>query len=321
MMIEDNRPIMVTIRCAAYNHEPFIRQCLDGFVMQQTNFRFEAIVHDDASTDGTADIIREYAEKYPDVIKPIYETENQYSKRDGSLGRIMDAHTRGKYVAMCEGDDYWTDPLKLKKQVDFLESHPGYVVCVHRYKMYFQDSKIMDDEIYPLEVPPSGIFDLSYYVGGHEWFTQPLTTLYRKDALNADYSKGMKYYKDVAFFYFLLKNGKGYLMSDCSGVYRIHLGGVFSCIPHAQKIFNELLTIEEICRFDYNKYSVNLLLLNIKDNLQCVGLRLMWKQRKLLCSAFCLIAKMYGMRFALKLFVQSLHIKSSLMKLLSITKG
>ena len=75
----DNQ-IIVSIKCLVYNHAPYIRQCLDGFVMQKTNFRFEAIVHDDASTDGTQDIIREYAEKYPDIINPIYETENQYSK-------------------------------------------------------------------------------------------------------------------------------------------------------------------------------------------------------------------------------------------------
>ncbi len=81
----DNQ-IVVSIRCLTYNHAPYIRQCLDGFVMQKTNFRFEAIVHDDASTDGTQDIIREYEKKYPDIIKPIYEKENQYSKHDGSLG-------------------------------------------------------------------------------------------------------------------------------------------------------------------------------------------------------------------------------------------
>ena len=120
----NSQPLMVSIKCITYNHEPYIRQCLEGFVMQKTNFRFEAVVHDDASTDGTADIIREYAEKYPDIIKPIYETENQYSKKDGSLGRIMDAACTGKYIAMCEGDDYWTDPLKLQKQVDILESNP-----------------------------------------------------------------------------------------------------------------------------------------------------------------------------------------------------
>lgn len=117
--------ILVSIQCLVYNHEPYLRQCLDGFVMQKTNFRFEAIVHDDVSTDGSAAIIREYTEKYPDIIKPIYETENQYSKRDGSLRRIMNAACKGKYIALCEGDDYWIDPLKLQKQVDFLESHPN----------------------------------------------------------------------------------------------------------------------------------------------------------------------------------------------------
>ena len=125
-MKEDSKPLIVTIQCFTYNHENYIRQCLDGFVMQKTNFRFEAIVHDDASTDGTADIVREYADKYPDIIKPIIETENQYSKHDDSLSRIMDEHTHGKYVAICEGDDYWIDPLKLQKQVDFLESNPDF---------------------------------------------------------------------------------------------------------------------------------------------------------------------------------------------------
>lgn len=118
---------LVSIRCLVYNHEPYLRQCLEGFVMQKTNFPFEAIVHDDASTDGSAAIIREYAEKYPDIIKPIYETENQYSKRDGSLTRIVNSHLRGKYIAWCEGDDYWIDPMKLQKQVDFLEANPNYV--------------------------------------------------------------------------------------------------------------------------------------------------------------------------------------------------
>ncbi len=122
-MSEDKRPLMVTIQCFTYNHEAYIRQCLNGFIIQETDFRFEAVVHDDASTDGTAAIIREYAEKYPDVIRPIYETENQYSKRDGSLQRIMNSNCHGKYIACCEGDDYWIDPMKLQKQVDFMEKH------------------------------------------------------------------------------------------------------------------------------------------------------------------------------------------------------
>lgn len=133
---------LVSIRCLVYNHEPYLRQCLDGFVMQQTTFPFEAIVHDDASTDGSAAIIREYAEKYPDIIKPIYETENQYSKHDGSLARIMEAamHPNSKYVALCEGDDYWTDPNKLQIQVDFLESHLEYTMCFHRANTINQET-------------------------------------------------------------------------------------------------------------------------------------------------------------------------------------
>lgn len=133
-MEQNNKQPLVAIKCLVYNHEPYLRDCLNGFVMQQTNFPFVAIVHDDVSTDHSADIIREYAAKYPDIIMPIYETENQYSKQDGSISCIMQVAadaTGAKYIALCEGDDYWTDPLKLQKQVDFLESHPDYSMCFH----------------------------------------------------------------------------------------------------------------------------------------------------------------------------------------------
>lgn len=132
MMKEE--PILVAIYCLVYNHEPYLRDCFEGFVMQKTNFRFVAVVHDDCSPDGSVAIIREYEEKYPEIIKPIYETENQWSKHDGSLDRIMNkaiAATGAKYVAICEGDDYWTDPGKLQKQVDFLEGHLDYSMCFH----------------------------------------------------------------------------------------------------------------------------------------------------------------------------------------------
>lgn len=123
-----NKAPLLAIRCLTYNHEHYIRQCLEGFIIQKTTFPFIAIVHDDASTDKTAEIIEEYALKYPDIIKPILEKENQYSKHDGSLGRILNnaIPESVKYIAMCEGDDYWTDPLKLQIQVDFLENHPDY---------------------------------------------------------------------------------------------------------------------------------------------------------------------------------------------------
>lgn len=121
--------VEVSVVCNAYNHEKYIRSALEGFVMQKTSFPFEVLVHDDASTDHTAEIIREYEIKYPDIIKPIYSTENQYSKNDGSLSRIQYGRVQGKYIALCEGDDYWTDPLKLQKQYDLLESHPEIDIC------------------------------------------------------------------------------------------------------------------------------------------------------------------------------------------------
>lgn len=131
-MRKKEEPILVAIHCLVYNHKPYLRDCFEGFVKQKTNFRYVAIVHDDCSTDGSAAIIREYEEKKPDIFRPIYETENQWRKHDNSLERIMndaiDA-TGAKYVAMCEGDDYWTDPYKLQKQVDILEADETLMMC------------------------------------------------------------------------------------------------------------------------------------------------------------------------------------------------
>lgn len=113
---------LVSISCITYNHAPFIRECLDGFLMQQTNFPFEILIHDDASTDGTKEIIEEYVDKYSDLIFPIYQTENQYTQGvRGMMARFNFPRAKGKYIALCEGDDYWTDPLKLQKQVNLME--------------------------------------------------------------------------------------------------------------------------------------------------------------------------------------------------------
>lgn len=127
---EDTVPL-VSISCITYNHENYIRDAIEGFLMQKTTFPVEILIHDDASTDKTASIVREYEEKYPQLIKPIYQTENQYSKRDGTIGRIQRGRARGKYYATCEGDDYWTDPLKLQKQVDLMETKPDCTICFH----------------------------------------------------------------------------------------------------------------------------------------------------------------------------------------------
>ena len=139
---------LVSVDCATYNHEPYIAQALDGFLMQKTNFPFEVIVHDDASTDHTAEIIREYEARFPKIIKPIYETDNQYSKHDGSLGRIMAAACKGKYIAFCEGDDYWTDGNKLQMQVDFLEGNPEYGMCYTMARQFIQKKRTFSKTLF-----------------------------------------------------------------------------------------------------------------------------------------------------------------------------
>ena len=121
---------LVSILCTAYNHEKYIRQTLESFLSQKTNFKYEIIVHDDASEDKTPEIIRELAAEHADIICPIYQKENQY-KNDPDMLSLLVPKARGKYIAICEGDDYWTDPGKLQMQVDWLETHPDYSACVH----------------------------------------------------------------------------------------------------------------------------------------------------------------------------------------------
>lgn len=122
---------LVSIRCMTYNHEKYIARALESFLEQETSFPFEIVVHDDASSDSTAAIIRKYEQRYPGIVKPIYEFENQYSKHDGSLTRAINAKLRGRYIALCEGDDYWCDSRKLQMAVDLLENDESYSACAH----------------------------------------------------------------------------------------------------------------------------------------------------------------------------------------------
>lgn len=128
-MMQDN--IKVSITCLTYNHESYIRKTLEGFLMQKTNFQYEVLIHDDASTDDTANIIREYEKKYPNIIKAIYQSENQHSKGIAIQNVFQKPRAKGKYIAFCEGDDYWCDPNKLQMQVDYMEKHPECYMCVH----------------------------------------------------------------------------------------------------------------------------------------------------------------------------------------------
>jgi glycosyltransferase involved in cell wall biosynthesis len=135
----------VSICAVAYNHAPYIRECLNGFLKQKTDFPFEILIHDDASTDGTGDIIREYAKKYPDIIRPMLETENQYSKGITNIsGAFNFPRARGKYIALSDCDDYWCDPEKLRVQTDYMESHPECMLTVHCAKTVNENGEFVN---------------------------------------------------------------------------------------------------------------------------------------------------------------------------------
>lgn len=127
---QTKEPPIVSVCCTTYNHENFISEAIDGFLMQETNFPFEIIIRDDCSSDNTAEIVRNYAENYPHLIKPIFETQNCFSKGIKPMPEIY-KKASGKYFALCEGDDYWIDPLKLQKQVDIFMTNSDVSICFH----------------------------------------------------------------------------------------------------------------------------------------------------------------------------------------------
>ena len=228
---------LVSICCLTYNHAPYIRDCLDSFLAQQTTFPIEILIHDDASTDGTDDIIRQYASRYPDIILPLYETQNQYTRGfAGKMDIVFNySRARGRYIAYCEGDDYWTDPLKLQKQVDFMEGHPEYSICFHRCRLYNENTgKFYKDGCGRLFAKGQDGVDITVDMFLKDWITQPLTMLFRRDSFSKEWQKKYKHYRDQHEIYHLLQAGKGYLFAFVGGVYRMHSGGVASQISRAE---------------------------------------------------------------------------------------
>lgn len=147
--MEQSEEIAVSIICTTYNHEKYIRQTLQSFVDQITTFRYEIIVHDDASTDGTRKIIKEFVKKYPDLFVPILQTENQHSKGKGMVIRTIAEKARGKYWARCEGDDYWCDCNKLQLQYQMMEEYPECTLCVHKVKCINEDGSNNETRKFP----------------------------------------------------------------------------------------------------------------------------------------------------------------------------
>lgn len=295
----------VSICCLTYNHESYIRQCLDGFVMQKTKFPIEILIHDDASTDGTQDIIREYEAKYPNIIKPIYQKENQYSKGVKVSLVYNYSRAKGKYIALCEGDDYWTDPYKLQKQVDFLESHPNYVMCSHRFDQYYEDRHRLEKE--KDDTFQGADYDLQNLIGG-KWFTQTLTVMYRRSALDLKRYERYGMSMDIILFYELLKHGKGYCFPEAMGVYRYHNGGVWSEVSQNQRRLVEFKARLAIYNVEQSDMAAMFLLYQFA---KAMSRRWMLEQWRMMVKVLRILKKHYGSWFVTKLMFDKLVLNTN----------
>ena len=296
----NNQSPIVSICCTTYNHAKFIRQSLDGFVHQKTNFPIEVLIHDDASTDETQDVIREYEEKYPDIIKPIYQKENQYSKGVPISLTYNWSRAKGKYIATCEGDDYWTDPYKLQKQVDFLESHPDYVMCSHRFNQYIQEKGLLEEE---QDKDFKGAdYDLKNLIGG-KWLTQTLTVMYRRSALNLKRYAAYGMSMDMILFYELLKIGKGYCFPDIMAVYRLHNGGVWSEVSLNARRLVEFKARLAIYRIEKTNDAATFILYQFAKAMSRIW---MLKQWRMFLTVIGILKKHYGNAFVTKLMFNKL---------------
>lgn len=211
---------LVSIMCITYNHAPYIEQALEGYLMQKTNFSFEILISDDASTDGTTEIIKKYEKLYPNLIKPIYHTENQYSKGPNVAITYYLPEAKGKYIAASEGDDFWTDPNKLQKQVDFMEAHKEYSLCFHNADVI---SEVEEERNMYSHLETR---DYSGYEIFKKWTIPTCSVLFR-NVLNFP----IETFKDVCFgdiflFLNLAEIGKLYCLNEKMGCYRRNDGGV-----------------------------------------------------------------------------------------------
>lgn len=212
--------ILVSVYCLAYNHGKYIRKALDGFVSQKATFKYEVFVHDDASTDNTAEIIREYAEKYPEIIKPIFQTENQYSKGIKICQTYIFPKMKGKYIAVCEGDDYWCDNLKLQKQVDFLEAHSEYSACVHNSMIFNANTNKYMGYVSKRKKNSDLFLKDVIYGGGSAYQTSSLL-MKREYCFNKPaYFQVAKGYGDYPLSVYLTTDSKIRYLSDTMSVYR-----------------------------------------------------------------------------------------------------
>lgn len=229
-----NNRAMVSVCMITYNHERYIGDAIEGVLMQQTDFPVELIIGEDCSSDNTREIVLEYAEKYPDIIRPLLPESNLGMMKN--FIKTMEA-AKGKYIALCEGDDYWTDPYKLQKQVDFLEENEGYGFIGTRCSVLKKDNMIVEEEInipnWRLNSKNILIYDNVFEYAKYGPVTRTVSLLFERslihnyiNEINGDYTLQAVLSRQTNFA----------CLNDCCCVYRLHNGGVSNSNDYDGKI-------------------------------------------------------------------------------------
>lgn len=231
----------VSVVMITYGHENYIREAIEGVLMQQIDFSVELIIANDCSPENTDIIVNDIIATNKSTIEIVYK---KHDKNIGMMANFIFALNlaKGKYVALCDGDDYWTDPLKLQKQVDFLEENQDYGICWTRYKVIDENNcfknMIFDEDKDFITVTAENIFI--------KYRTMTLTCMFHKKNIeNVNFNK-LKYLKDNTIYLANLKEKKGKILNFESAVYRLHLGGVWSPKSKLIKKYENLMTINEI---------------------------------------------------------------------------
>lgn len=258
--------IKVSIVCIAYNQEKYIRNTLDGFVNQETNFKYEVLIHDDASSDRTAEIIMEYAHKYPRLIKPIIQKENQHSKGINVQTVFNYPRINGKYVAYCEGDDYWCDNKKLQKQFDNMEDHSECSICVHDTQCIDKSGKALPQKFPRISINP-GIISATEYIHDElcvsNWLFQTSSYFIRREVIDFWRDKFHNPYPmgDLPLVLLALQFGNCFYIDEVCSCYRKDSGGAMSrlrndsnaAIQYYEKIISAHKKFDAFTRKQYHK--------------------------------------------------------------------
>ena len=225
--------VKVSICCLVYNHEKYLRRCLESLLEKETNFIYEILVHDDASTDKSTEIIREFEKKYPEIIKPIYQTENQYSKGVNISWTYQYPRAEGKYLAWCEGDDFWSDPKKLQLQYETLEKYENCGFCAHSVLCVSEDGKSIQGKYPDIELS-DGILKsekwIEYLLKENRYLFQTSSYFMRKEIIQKEKLEIPEFVRispvgDIALMLLAALKGDAYFIKRPMSCYRKNSNG------------------------------------------------------------------------------------------------